>query len=153
MDRRRWIQLASSGALGLAGGATGLWALGANRRRPLPVMLGPLEDFPPGSARIIEAHGVLVQHGPGGLAFISTRCTHLGCRVRLAGEELRCPCHRGRFDLTGALLGGPPSRPLPWLQGGVTSTGEVFLLVGSDNAGRRRWPVAGSSPRGRGGPR
>ena len=144
MDRRRLLQLASFGALGLAGGGIGLWALGANRRQPLPLKLGPLEDFPPGSARILEAHGVLVHRSREGLAFISTRCTHLGCRVRLAGEQLLCPCHRGRFDLAGRPLGGPPTKRLPWLQGGVGAAGEVYLIVGRENRDRRRLPLGGA---------
>jgi menaquinol-cytochrome c reductase iron-sulfur subunit len=43
------------------------------------------------------------------------RCTHLGCgyvydKVR---KTFVCPCHRGQFDVkTGAVLGGPPPRPL-----------------------------------------
>jgi menaquinol-cytochrome c reductase iron-sulfur subunit len=42
-------------------------------------------------------------------------CTHLGCgyvydKVRKA---FVCPCHRGQFDVkTGAVLAGPPPRPL-----------------------------------------
>ena len=44
----------------------------------------------------------------------SSRCTHLGCTVRWNGEadEFQCPCHGGRFDAEGRVLGGPPSEPL-----------------------------------------
>lgn len=42
-------------------------------------------------------------------------CTHLGCSY-LHDKELKtfaCPCHRGQFDIkTGAVLAGPPPRPL-----------------------------------------
>lgn len=47
------------------------------------------------------------------------RCTHLGCGYGYdkASGEFRCPCHRGVFDVkTGAVLGGPPPRPLDQLQ-------------------------------------
>jgi Rieske Fe-S protein len=43
------------------------------------------------------------------------RCTHLGCGFTLAEDKktFACPCHRGRFDIkTGAVLAGPPPRPL-----------------------------------------
>lgn len=46
------------------------------------------------------------------------RCTHLGCNYSLDEEKnvFRCPCHTGFFDLkTGAVLGGPPPRPLDTL--------------------------------------
>jgi Rieske Fe-S protein len=46
------------------------------------------------------------------------RCTHLGCNYSLDAEKkvFRCPCHTGFFDLkTGAVLGGPPPRPLDTL--------------------------------------
>jgi Rieske Fe-S protein len=43
-------------------------------------------------------------------------CTHLMCPVvpDFAQGKLHCPCHNGWFDLrTGAVLAGPPQRPLP----------------------------------------
>ncbi len=46
------------------------------------------------------------------------RCTHLGCNYALDQEKkvFRCPCHTGFFDLkSGAVLGGPPPRPLDTL--------------------------------------
>jgi len=49
------------------------------------------------------------------LAF-SQKCTHLGCAVipQIASGKFHCPCHEGWFDLnTGAVLAGPPRRPLP----------------------------------------
>ena len=44
------------------------------------------------------------------------RCTHLSCPVHYSAEtrRLECPCHNGAFDAaTGAVLEGPPPRPLP----------------------------------------
>jgi len=44
------------------------------------------------------------------------RCTHLSCPVHFAAARgrLECPCHNGAFDAaTGAVLEGPPPRPLP----------------------------------------
>jgi len=45
------------------------------------------------------------------------RCTHLGCNFSLDDAAtpvvFRCPCHTGFFDIkSGAVLGGPPPRPL-----------------------------------------
>jgi Rieske Fe-S protein len=46
-------------------------------------------------------------------------CTHLGCGFTLAADKktFACPCHRGQFDIkTGAVLAGPPPRPLDELK-------------------------------------
>jgi len=46
-------------------------------------------------------------------------CTHLGCGYTLAADKKTfvCPCHRGQFDIkTGAVLAGPPPRPLDELK-------------------------------------
>ena len=45
-------------------------------------------------------------------------CTHLGCSFSFddADKRYHCPCHHGLFDMkTGAVLGGPPPRPLDTL--------------------------------------
>ena len=42
-------------------------------------------------------------------------CTHLGCGYLYDkdAKHFVCPCHHGQFDVkTGAVLGGPPPRPL-----------------------------------------
>jgi menaquinol-cytochrome c reductase iron-sulfur subunit len=45
---------------------------------------------------------------------VSTRCAHLGCPVHYveAAERFICPCHGGVYDFRGAVVGGPPVRPL-----------------------------------------
>lgn len=55
------------------------------------------------------------------LAF-SAQCTHLGCNVRWRKDESRfaCPCHQGYYDTDGAVISGPPPRPLDRLETRVT---------------------------------
>jgi len=57
---------------------------------------------------------VFIVSSPGGLSVLSATCSHLGCLVNFHREkrEFVCPCHGGRYDLTGANLGGPPPAPL-----------------------------------------
>lgn len=74
-------------------------------------------ELPPNAAKIFKfgsAPAVLVNTAEGTLVALSAICTHLTCTVRYDGETgtLFCPCHNGRFDLSGNVLSGPPPRPL-----------------------------------------
>lgn len=56
----------------------------------------------------------LVRGSNDAVTALDSTCTHLGCRVswdREAGE-LRCPCHGGAYDRSGAVKAGPPPAPL-----------------------------------------
>jgi Rieske Fe-S protein len=57
------------------------------------------------------------------------QCTHLGCSYAFekAANRFHCPCHHGLFDTkTGAVLDGPPPRPLDRLE---TKVEDGFLFV------------------------
>jgi Rieske Fe-S protein len=45
---------------------------------------------------------------------LSNICTHLACRVRWVDDQnaFFCPCHNGVFSPDGAVVDGPPPRPL-----------------------------------------
>ena len=137
MDRRRFLLSSGCSALGLALGAGVVWALDEPERPVLPVRLGPLEELPAvGTVRLFPEQEVALIRRGGGLAVLDLRCTHLGCRLRLAGAELVCPCHGGRFDLDGVVRGGPPPRPLPWYEARVSRGGDVFFYPGRMNRDR-----------------
>ncbi len=65
------------------------------------------------SARERKARVFLVA-SPESLTVFSATCTHLGCLVNYNKEkhEFICPCHGGRYDLTGKNIAGPPPAPL-----------------------------------------
>jgi cytochrome b6-f complex iron-sulfur subunit len=74
-------------------------------------------ELPPNAAKVFKfgsAPAVLINTAEGTLVALSAICTHLTCTVRYDGETgtLFCPCHNGRFDLSGNVLSGPPPRPL-----------------------------------------
>lgn len=47
------------------------------------------------------------------LKVLSSRCTHLGCRIAKAeGQELVCPCHGSRYNNSGEPVQGPAPRKL-----------------------------------------
>ena len=52
-----------------------------------------------------------------GVTALSSTCTHLGCRVAWDSDAavLKCPCHGGTFDRSGAVKSGPPPAPLQTL--------------------------------------
>ncbi|WP_233574031.1 Rieske 2Fe-2S domain-containing protein [Amycolatopsis panacis] len=51
---------------------------------------------------------------------------HLGCFVRFnpAERSRDCPCHGSRFDVDGAVLEGPATRPLPFANRDAPTPGE-----------------------------
>lgn len=56
---------------------------------------------------------VVVTSGSHGTTALTTRCTHLGCRIsRVEDGLLVCPCHGSRFHPDGRVASGPASRPL-----------------------------------------
>ena len=57
---------------------------------------------------------VFIVSSPGKLIVLSSVCSHLGCLVnyRKESKEFVCPCHGGKYDLTGRNIEGPPPAPL-----------------------------------------
>jgi nitrite reductase/ring-hydroxylating ferredoxin subunit len=58
---------------------------------------------------------ILIRRDENTYVAFSQKCTHLSCAVFYARDKdrLECPCHEGYFSVrTGAVLQGPPPRPL-----------------------------------------
>ena len=82
------------------------------------VLAGRVSELPPGSGIVFPlgtTPAILVHTPDDKWRAFSARCTHLSCTVRYREDigMIFCPCHDGRFDLTGKNAGGPPPRPLP----------------------------------------
>lgn len=71
----------------------------------------------PSSDGVTFAENVIVVREKGFVLALSSKCTHLGCRIidQEAGI-LVCPCHGSRFDLMGRPIKGPAHRPLQKLE-------------------------------------
>lgn len=73
------------------------------------------------------------------------QCTHLGCSYAFdsAKGRFECPCHHGFFELkTGAVLAGPPPRPLDRLETKIEG-GILYVAYESFRAGiAEQIPVA-----------
>lgn len=108
-----------------------------HREKGFPkVALGQVTDLPRGEARPViypeKDNPALLIHLPNGewRAYEGT-CTHLSCVVYwdAASERLICPCHNAAFAAeTGALLIGPPRRPLPRIE--LSVEGDTIYAVG-----------------------
>jgi len=82
-------------------------------REPTAVTIRTSRDD--GYAQVVDRQVVfLVRTGDARVEALSSTCTHLGCRVSWNAEahRLQCPCHGGAFDASGAVVAGPPPRPL-----------------------------------------
>lgn len=69
-------------------------------------------------SRVLNSVWVYTEDGESFKAY-SGHCTHLGCGFIYDKDRksFYCPCHHGAFDVkTGAVLDGPPPRPLDELQ-------------------------------------
>lgn len=80
-----------------------------------------IEDVPVGGVKIFsyptpQDPCILVRTAADSYVAYSQKCTHLSCAVYYEPERnrLACPCHQGFFSIAdGAVLQGPPQRPLP----------------------------------------
>ncbi len=62
----------------------------------------------------VSGQRVMVVQTQDQLFAFSAKCTHEGCTVTFqpAQSIIWCPCHDGRFDLTGRVVSGPPPQAL-----------------------------------------
>lgn len=75
-----------------------------------------------------EDTAIMVRNHDGTYRAFGQKCTHLSCPVHYSkvNDRLECPCHEGGFDArTGAVLYGPPPRPLDLIELEIHN-GEIF---------------------------
>jgi nitrite reductase/ring-hydroxylating ferredoxin subunit len=124
VPRRRMLVLMSAGAIA-AGGGLGV-ILQACAGPPVTVALdvNP-DDLVPGTptevpftldtgSSTVAGSTWLVKKVSGEITAFDPRCTHGLCRYNWSpdGARFKCQCHDGQFALDGAVLAGPPPKPL-----------------------------------------
>jgi Rieske Fe-S protein len=63
--------------------------------------------------KISFAENYIIIRSKGNFKVLSSRCTHLGCRINEAiNDQLICPCHGSSYDLNGNAVKGPATKPL-----------------------------------------
>lgn len=117
----------AAGQQGRQGGSPSSGASPARR------VVGEVSAVPPdGPLDVSAAAGkpAYLIHGEGSVRMLSVTCTHAGCRVTWQKQrsEFLCPCHGGTYDGQGAVLSGPPPRPLDQLPISVEN-GTVYLAA------------------------
>ncbi len=97
-----------------------------------------VDEIPVGGVKLFpyptsQEQCILVRTSENEFAAYSQKCTHLSCAVfySRATNRLECPCHNGAFSVRdGAVLQGPPRRPLPRVE--LQRRGDVLVAMGFD---------------------
>lgn len=79
--------------------------------------LEKISELKRGEAKVVEFQGkklAIYKDDQGKVRALSPVCTHAGCIVNFnaAEQSWDCPCHGGRFDISGKVISGPPQKDL-----------------------------------------
>ena len=142
VTRRDFIRFLFLVSLGFFTGTVGIFLQGLLRgsRRAegvVPVRLFGRDEIAPGESRTFvipdkRAPGIVVRLNDGRYVAYTQKCTHLQCPVLWNRKDGRfnCPCHNGAFSVeTGAVLFGPPQRPLSPIELRVQKDGIYYAGV------------------------
>ena len=129
--RRDAIKSLCGACLGLTGAACAAGLAPALEPPPLPPGYGrvkvPVSEVTESAGKkvIVRGKPVLLFRKDGEVRAFSAVCPHAGCVVdwKAARGEIVCPCHNGRFDDQGGILGGPVKSPLKKIP--VVEAGDV----------------------------
>jgi cytochrome b6-f complex iron-sulfur subunit len=135
INRRKFMAAAISGiALGAFGcasddspSAVGPKAIGPSHGTKVDV--GTPADYAVDGAtdQFAKSDGVIVARAGGKIYATSALCTHQACALKLAGGQLRCPCHGSRFDLRGAVIKGPARESLAYFAIALSDQGRLIV--------------------------
>ena len=120
------------------GGVAGFTALfhvvgcGGDRKGESGPVQVPLSDLPAGGRIVVvwQRQPVEILRTGDAVRARSLICTHFGCIVKWDEEQdaYLCPCHEGRFDRDGRVVGGPPTASLTEIP--VAISGDVAVVGG-----------------------
>ncbi len=134
-SRRKFVTATAAAVGAVMGTVVGVPALGYLASPALEaggtdgwVPLGKLDSFPVavptpfsftrsrvnGWEKSTRSYTVYVLRDEAGVKVLSSRCTHLSCRVTWQADQnaFTCPCHDAKFGAQGEVLHGPPPKPL-----------------------------------------
>ena len=79
--------------------------------------LDELQKLKAGEGKLVKFEDkqlAVYKDAAGKITALNPTCTHAGCIVQFnhAEQSWDCPCHGGRFDISGKVLNGPPTQDL-----------------------------------------
>lgn len=123
VNRRQFTKFLTLTSLAMFAGNLWIYARSLFQRAPrYPAQeVAALGEVPVGGVKLFSYPAqtdpcILVRTAAESYVAYSQKCTHLSCAVYYdsAQNNLACPCHQGFFSISdGAVLQGPPRRPLP----------------------------------------
>lgn len=142
VTRREFVRylVLASGAFAAGSVGVAAWASLRHVNKGEPQRIIALDEVPVGGAYLFryptqDDPAILLRLHEDEVVAYSQKCTHLGCVVYWdeRRDELVCPCHEGIFDPDdGAVVAGPPQRPLAPIALEVRPDGEVWALSGGE---------------------
>ena len=125
-----------AGTIAVANVGLAVWTQLRSINAGEPRAIVPVADVAVGEPHLFRYPGdddpaILVRLTATDVVAFSQKCTHLGCVVYYEPDEQRwhCPCHEGNFDAaTGAVVSGPPTRPLGRIDVEVRDDGMIWAL-------------------------
>lgn len=154
ISRRDFIKLVIGGIGGIVGIGVGIPAISYLLDPALrasengkPVTVAHLKDIPVGTPypfsfaltsvngweRTATVLGGFILRGsedPADIKVLSSRCTHLSCRVNWdeKAQGFVCPCHNAFFDKDGKVISGPPPEPLRQFEFQIDAEGNISII-------------------------
>jgi len=154
ITRRDFIKVTTGAVGGAITAALGIPAVGylidpalQENKAGKPVAIGKVADVPVGTPtpfsftitkvngweRTASSFGGFIlrkSEDPKDIVILSSRCTHLSCRVNWneGAQAFLCPCHDAKFSKTGEVLDGPPPEPLGHFDYEVADNGTITII-------------------------
>jgi cytochrome b6-f complex iron-sulfur subunit len=115
----------------IVGSLAFLWPRTREKEKENLFVAGHVEDFGIGTILSFRREKLFIVRLDQGFLAMSSVCTHLRCIVPWVETNnlFECPCHAGKFNWVGEVVGGPPPRPLDLYELRVLG-GKVVVDVG-----------------------
>jgi Rieske Fe-S protein len=154
MSRRDFIKLTTAAAGTIMGAVAGIPMIAylidpalRESKTGKAVAIGKLTEIPVGKPfpfsftitkvngweRTANSYGGFIirkSEAPEDIVILSSRCTHLSCRVNWSDEAngFLCPCHDAKFGMQGEVLDGPPPEALGHFEFEITEDGTITIV-------------------------
>jgi Rieske Fe-S protein len=145
VSRRQFGRFLVLTSLGMFVGNVWIWVRSRASKVPtfLARTIARVGELPVGGVKTFSYPGpddpcLLIRRSADEYVAFEQKCTHLSCAVvySAARDRLECPCHEGYFSAeTGAVLQGPPPRPLARIR--LERQGDELLAVAVESGEER----------------